>query len=88
MVLYELLYILLIYILIIYIIIHTRPFADLLRTRLTLQLPFVPLSQCPFVPHAGAGALLIFVIFLVKLLYSQFFFVFLHAEDDKTVYCQ
>ena len=33
----KLLYILLIYILIIYIIIHTRPFADLLRTRLTMQ---------------------------------------------------
>jgi hypothetical protein len=46
-----------------------------------MQKPFVPMSLCPIVPHTGAGALLIFVIFLVKLLYSQFLFLFLHAED-------
>ena len=46
----KLLYILLIYILIIYIIIHIRPFIVLPHSFLTMQKPFVPMSQCPNVP--------------------------------------
>ena len=46
----KLLYILLIYILIIYIIIHIRPFVVLPHSFLTMQKPFVPMSQCPNVP--------------------------------------
>ena len=43
----KLLYILLIYILIIYIIIHIRTFVVLPHSFLTMQKPFVPMSQCP-----------------------------------------
>ena len=62
---------------------HTRQ----CKTHLS-QCPFVPMSLCPIVPCFFALNSINNVIFFVKLLYSQFFFVFLHAEDYKTVYCQ